>query len=290
MIPIWRDTYYVVNGDNSPFEYSLELENGETIFRGRAYAAPTEEFIRININKIAQDYLKQSVPPLTAATNIHNISEAEDAVHTFTLRDSGGNALASYEFYYDWSYRTIESESGTTALSEPINGKAVVGMIQLYSYILGGVVYNAFAKQNIAGYTIGNYCTGYALYYLNRNGGWDSFLPLGVCKRFDNYDRKNVTMSYDAMSLDWGKKTYNNQITPSWEINTGWLNDTESDNLARNLLGSNQVFVHDFNTDAIYPAILTDTQAEYKTFVNNGRKMINHTLRLDASQVQQNIG
>lgn len=291
MTAIWKDTYYIADAEDSPFEYTLELENGTVVFRGRAYAAPAERYIRININKIAQDYLRQSVPPLNQATaGATGSAVAEDGVHVFVLRDADGRVVGTYEFYYDWSYVDREEEYGVIALSEPINGKAVEGMVQLYSYILDGRLYNTYSKRNITGYQIGNYCTDYAIYYCNRNGGWDSYLPLGVCKRFDNYDRKNITMAYDAGSLGWGKKTYNNQITPSWEINTGWVNDSESDNLARNLLGSNQVFLHDLNTDTIYPVVLTDTQVQFKTFVNNNRKMINHTIRMEASQIQQNIG
>lgn len=289
MTPIWKDTYYTTSADNSPLEYTLELSNGQVVFRGRAYAAPTENTIRININKIAQDYIRQSVPNLSAATSGTNTQVASEGVRSFILRSSGGSILGMYEFFLDWSYEDKSEEGGSIRLSDPINGKAVEGMVQLYSYIIGGTMYNAFATRNVYGYTIGDYCADYAIYYLNRSGGWDSYLPLGRSKQFEHYDRKNITMAYDAMSLDWGKKTYNNQISLSWEINTGWVNDTESKNMVKNLFGSNQVFLHDLSSGVIYPVIITDTEAEVKTFVNNNRKMISHTIRLESSQVQQNI-
>lgn len=134
-----------------------------------------------------------------------------------------------------------------------------------------------------------NYCGDWALYYSNRSGGWDSFLIEGNVKKIDNFEKYYINRSYNNTTMEWGKKVYHNEITTNYELHTGWLNDRQSEILAFNLLSSNQVYLHDLVNNKIIPVVITDDTAEYKTFKNNGRKMVNYTINVEASQIQQNI-
>ena len=88
VIPIWKDTYYTVNGDASPFVYSITVGN-ETIFNGKAYVAPNEQEIKIKVNDICKDYLSIELPILPTvgwrntehhlATRTFNINNEERA-------------------------------------------------------------------------------------------------------------------------------------------------------------------------------------------------------------------
>lgn len=240
---------------------------------------------------------------------------------TFLLT-SGGDVRACWNLYYDWSYRDdIPYTSGGyhRVISQPINGHGTCGMYYFTTFILEEVsngqdnfriinngcrVCGGYLRDYVNGpwsivypeiYGGGSgpwhdgYCGHYALYYLNRYGGYDSFLCEGNCKRKDGYKRSVVRTPHDNNNvLDWGKKVYQNEITPAWELNSGFLGDAESERLAFNLLSSNEIYVHDLDRDEIYPAIITDTQTDYKHH-NRGQGMTNYTINLEASQTQLNL-
>lgn len=309
--------------------YTYVIDNGREIFKGKAWVAPTSPTIDININQIAQDYLSQTIVPFSTIDAVvdergqHSISEVEVAScrKTFVLI-SGKEVKACWNLYYDWSYRSdIPYDTGGhhRVISQPINGHGTCGMYYFTTYIMEDVTstWDAFRVINNAcrvcgeylvdyvngPYTVlypeiyppytgpwfDGYCGHYALYYLNRYGGYDSFLCEGNCKRKDGYKRSVVRTPHDNNNvLDWGKKVYQNEITPAWELNSGFLGDAESERLAFNLLSSNEIYVHDLDRDEIYPAIITDTQTDYKHHYR-GQGMTNYTINLEASQTQLNL-
>lgn len=301
VIPIWKDTYYTVNGDASPFVYSITVGN-ETIFNGKAYVAPNEQEIRIKVNDICKDYLEMSLPVLT---NNSYYTDHLRGTRTFNLNSEGGNVLSSYTFTIDWSYEhdIYNSLYGLQYTSKPINLHTNGSM-----YILGTALFRIegssrvmFPKTECSIYpssvNVGpnnlkysdGYCGNYALYYLNSYGGWDSFLIEGNVKRTDEYNRLAISTPFNNNTYEWGKRNYNNQIAPKFEITTGYLTDTESEILAQNLLRSNQVYLHDISRGKIWPVILTDAEGQFKTFKGNGRKFITYTINATASQAEQNI-
>lgn len=290
MIPIWQDTFYYVPASASPFTYSLEI-SGTTIFNGKAWVAPDEAQIRINVNRVVQDYLSMDFPasPTTGITAYDH----EDAVKTVSILDENNNTLSSWTFVFDWSYDTLSFDNnGLAVLSDPVNGHSTIGMwhYKTFASETSGVVYT---QKSLSPAGLGydnNYCGEYALYYCNRNGGWDSLLIEGDVRREDDFDRHSISTVYNNNSImDWGKRNYNNQISPTWEVNTGWLTDSQSLNLARNLLSSNSVYFHDLDKGKVIPVILTDAKAIYKTH-RNQKRMVNHTISITASQSEQIIG
>lgn len=129
-----------------------------------------------------------------------------------------------------------------------------------------------------------NYCGDVALYYINAAGGWDAFLITGKVLRTDKYTQGDYYKSFDNSTIEFGKTRWLNEIRPSWELHTGWLTDEQAERLVRNLLPSTQVYLHDLNEDKYYPVNITDTQAEYKTYANQGNKLVAYTIKVEGSQ------
>ena len=128
-------------------------------------------------------------------------------------------------------------------------------------------------------------CDGeYGMYYLNSTGGMDAFLYQGKCKRTDNYAQYEYYRDYDTGTIDPGRNRYVTEITPSWELHTGWLTEDQAANMVLNLFPSTQVYIHDLAEGRIMPVVITDTKAEYKTRRNNGKQLIQYTVNCKAAQ------
>lgn len=306
--PIWKDTYFTVSqtaSNEGVYVYSISTDEkiGErvdgsaiteevTIFNGKAWRAPKENIISFNINRICQDWLNTSID-LNKEVQTH-----ENAYRTFYLKNENGVLVETYEFLLDWSYKEKDF-SEDIPMWEPVNGHYAVNMLCMRTYwdstskkvttkvhpdhsvVLDFDDNEIYDKEG---------CGEYALYYLNRHGGWDSFLIEGTVKKTDNFEKYFINRAYNNTSKEFGKMVYNNQITTTYEASTGWLSDAQSERMAFNLFSSNKVYLHHISTGEIIPAVITDTKAEYKTFKNNGKKMVNHKLTIEASHTQQNIG
>lgn len=301
-IPIWKDTFLEVSENYSPFSYSIECD-GETIFNGKAWVAPDEPVIRIAVNRIVQDHLSIAFPSLSGVgpTGIYTFANSK-AIRTFRVYDENHDLFASYDFRLDWSY-TEKDTAHDYNIIDAINGHGAAGMyffggsiqngntvtevskrpeeVQIYHY--GAPTYQADTYE-------GGWCGDGALYYLNRYGIWCSFLVEGNILRRDQYNRYSITRSYDNNTINRGRTVYNNLITPTWELHTSYLKDEESRRLAFHLLSSNQVYFHDLKADIIYPVVINDAQAEYKTVKNQGKRMVSHTITVTAAQSQHNLG
>lgn len=269
-LPIWKETSYKVPYSASPFSYTIVMGTGDTaqtVFNGKAWAAPQEETIDININKVAMNYLDVDLPDLNTisatTTHIH-----PDAYHTFFLKNSSSETLGTYDMYWDWSY------DDNRVLSNPINGHMAGNMFSLKT------VYNSNLETTIsrsaqAGYTTG-YCGNYALYYLNKFGGWDAYLIEGKVIKSESYERYSIENHKGIKSI------YDNEILTKWEVNTGWLNDRQSELVFNHLLSSDKIFLHDLINDKVYEVINTETQGEYKTYKNE-KGLISYQFNLESA-------
>lgn len=305
--PIWATTSYQAPSSASPMNYSISLD-GDIIFNGKAWARPVSSIstasatMEINLNTICQDYLSSELPDLRnvkgTATYVH-----PHAVHRFILMNEDKNTvLGRYDFVLDWSYTFSNYTTGSVRMSHPINGRWVPGMLTFDTmYTVRdnpsagepdiSAVTTTISPQVQTGYTEVDVChADFALYYLNRYGGWDSFLIEGNVTAKDAYTRYNIISPYDNTTLQFGKRTYNNQIQPSWELHTGWLKDDESERLAFNLLPSNMMYLHNLKEDTIIPVTVDDSSVDYRTFRNQGRKLFTYTINISASQTQANLG
>lgn len=270
MIPIWKDTVYSVSYTQSPFTYSIEMGTGSaaiTVFNGKAWAAPEEPTIDININKVCRNYLDVDLPDLNTITTSTTYTHP-NAVKTFVLKRNG-TSLASYDFVWDWSY------DENRILSKPINGKGTSNMFYLKSEVYNNTIRTNISLTPTTGYNSG-YCGEYAVYYLNTDGGWDSFLIEGKVAKTEEYNKYSIENHKGIRSI------YDNEITTRWEIHTGWLNDSQSKTLFENLLPSNNIFLHDLVNDIVYKVVNTEAQGEHKTY-RNEKNLISYQFNLESA-------
>lgn len=289
LIPIWKDTYYTETiADGGSIEYSIEAKISdetitETIFNGKAWANPNTNVVKININNLVKDYLNFELPDLNSVTALLTVPHP-NAIKTFYFIRNGVE-VAQYKFIKDWSYKAHNSN----ILSTPINGKCVDGQLFFKTDIINDTVKTSIQRSPNALYS-NILCDGrYVLYYLNRYGGMDSFVLEGKCVKTDNYTPYYITSTYDNNTTEFGKKIYHNDITSTYNLITGWLKDSESENLAFNLLSSNLVYLHDIKEDKIMPVVITNTSVDYKTFRNQNNKLYNYTISVECSQKEHRL-
>lgn len=273
--PIWKDTTY--SSSTTPLKYIISVDDTQ-IFNGIAYARPNVGHVVFNINKICQNWLSSSLPDIRTFTGT---TTHLDAYKTFTLTDYSGNTLETYKFLYDWSYDDYFTGQ-TCNLNKPINGKYANGQKVFNTNFSGDLVTTTVSVNG------GSICGEYAIYYLNRYGGWDSFLIEGNVVKKDEYEKYYTNKSFNNTTLDFERKVYNNQITTSFELNTGWLTDEQSNTLAFNLIPSNTAYLHNLATGELRPVVITNAETEYKKFIN-GKKLNRYKITVQNSQSTQNI-
>ena len=265
--PIWKDTYYTTS--TSPIDYYITVD-GLEIFRGRGVIRPDADNVKINVARICENYLSTDIPSFTGSSVSH-----PNAIRTFTLKSTGGTTLETYKFLNCWD-RNVNYTGGSLTLSYSHTG-AITGQKGLSTSTNGTNVTTTISTLT------GTLCGTHALYYLNRAGGWCSLPITGKVVKKDTYDRHFIDQSYDNNTIEYQKRPYRNNISSTYEMHTGWVSEEEGNLIAYNLLSTNNLYIHDICNNNIFPAYITDTNVEYKTF-KNGRKLINYTINAQTSQ------
>ena len=279
--PIWQDVYYTAS--TTMLEYAISIQERGTIYRGRAYMRPGANGISINISKICQDYIKDSFRDVDFRTLQSAYTHLDSYVEFNLINVATGNIINTYGFVYDWSYENWNGSNRT--VSNPINGHYAPGMYNFTTNLQTSPTTGKLALVTLVSErNSGNACGEIALYYKNRKGGWDAFLVEGTVTKKDEYTKYTYNRSFNNNTLEFENGTYHSQIITSYVLNTGWLNDQESDNLAFNLLSSNEVYLHNLCTDKVYPVVIKDNTATYKTYKNNSRKLVNYQINVEESQ------
>ena len=158
----------------------------------------------------------------------------------------------------------------------------------------GTAVFDLSAWDNVASVTInGNTwevvtdCREWVVYYVNAYGGWDSLLIEGNTIEKDSLKRYTREMEYDNRSVqNRGTQNYVNEITKSYTLHTSWMSDAESLRM-HHLLNSPEVYLFNINTGDMIPVVLNNTTTEFKTYKNNGGRLVNYTI--DATLAQDRI-
>lgn len=279
MIAITNDTGYTFTVDK--LDYTI-VQSGETLFSGKAYKFPGTDSGTVTVNKVCQNYLYADIPDLSTisgtTTYVHN-----GMTGTFSLVNDSGTTIGTYEFINDWNYDSL-NYSMNQNLNIPINGHYGVNMFRFSTN------YNKTTKKvstTISRANSSGFCGDYELIYTNRRNGWDSFLIEGRVVERDNFKQFDYERSvkFSERSAKGEMVRYRNLITKDFELNTGWLSDSESKTLARHLLSSNNVFLHNLDTDEIMPCIITDTNAEYKTF--NNKSLVSYEINVRCGNRQE---
>ena len=294
-VPIWKDTVYVEKSNNW-IEYHLDDANNNVLYAGKAYPYPSNNTVEILVNDIASNFLK----PMDWPTN-DGFNESEDYSKLLLLKTST-NIIRTYIFNNDWSYKEDPLYTNSPcSIVDPRQlfivsgdsrykityGDNTIQFTNLYTYRLDlsnitipcGSKISVY-KDNviIKEYTVAN-GKDYVLYYTNSVGGWDFITVKGNSTRKDNvtsslYERRPI-----RPSKEFGSIKYLNTITPSWSLNTGYINGNISE-----LVSSLNVYLYDLNTKDLIPVNVTTTSAEYLNYTNNGKHFTNYTVEVEASQ------
>ena len=158
----------------------------------------------------------------------------------------------------------------------------------------GTAVFDLSAWENVASVTINGKtwevvtdCKEWVVYYVNAYGGWDSLLIEGNTIETDSLKRHTREMEYDNRSIqNRGTQNYVNEITKSFTLHTSWMSDAESLRM-HHLLNSTEVYLFNINTGEMIPVTLNNTTTEFKTYKNNGGRLVNYTI--DATLAQERI-
>lgn len=133
-------------------------------------------------------------------------------------------------------------------------------------------------------YVLVDTCARYALYYVNAYGGWDTLVMDGTDMERDELTRHEASRVYDNTDRqNRGTVNYVNEVQKSWTLHTGYLTDEQSGRM-HHLLNSVQVYLYDMEEDAFLPVVLTGTSTEYKTYRNQGRKLVSYEIQARLAQ------
>lgn len=298
IIPIWKEFVNSVSSE-SFIEYHINLD-GDIIYAGKAYKYPDSSNIEWSINDTVSNYLGNGIRFSTGIQEIPNYSK------DFFMRTNEGDKFIE-TYYNSWAYKDTDYW-----LSDPIDYRVDQRQWLPVSFIstnydmitVGGRTYAAFKPND--GWTVmtrlnnlvvdcdagiqavsedGSRLTyrfaqgDYVLYYSNAYGGWDSLLCNGTSKKTDNIEHMNYRKKSRNQS-DFSKVNYQNNITPTWSLKTGITIDGSK---MFHLLESTMVYLHNLETNEIIPVVITNSQCEYLTYTNNGKKPYFYNITVEES-------
>ena len=277
MTPIYKDEVYSFSGDT--LAYSL-VDGDNVFYMGKAYKFPGSDSGKINISRIAENYLYNDLPDLSVITS-STLYEHSGMTKTFGLYE-GDTLLQTYSFVNDWSYDGLEY-SGDTIMSSPVDGKVAPGMFRMTTTYSNNAV-----KTRIVPVVSSSDCGEWAIYYSNRKGGWDYYLLQGKVQESDDYERNTYErrVNYNERSFLHSTVEYRNRVSRGWSLNTGWLRDEEASNLATNLFPSNMVYLQNLLSGEIIPVVISDTSVEHKSF-SITRKLISYEIKVKAANTEK---
>lgn len=278
--PIWKDTYYTAA--TSTLVYSITL-NGQTIFNGKAYRLPNENVLKLNINKICQDYLGQDVDSLFGSSSSQT---NHTACLDFVLKNSSNTTLETYRFLYCWDYDYNWNNNAVT-LSESINGHYTSGQWKLATSVSTGNSSNinvvTTSRNNSTLYTK-EVCADYILHFVGARGGWMSFAFEGKCVKTDAITHHYFNKAFNNTTREFEQGKYISEITPSYKLTTSFLTEAESLKFAKNVISTPKAYLQILSEGKIIPVIITNNSAEYK--IEDGQNLISYEVTAKESQTK----
>lgn len=269
--PIWKDTYYRYTGE---YLIRVDSESGETIFNGKSYSTPDGETARINVSDICADYLSAELGDMPQdGINLYdfNLPNKKRVFYLYKkIKIEGVETEVlgeTYTFTYDWSYG---QQSG-----DIINRHAYGQIFFINS--------DNYVSMDVYGVDSTTTCGKYVLCYLATDGNWRSMVMEGEFKIYDDFNSYETKSSYNNTNTSFSRKKYINQITRKYELNTGWLNDEQSEMFAATLVPSASVYLQDIEKNTIIPVVIVENDVEHKRYINE-KKLISYRIVVEESQ------
>lgn len=322
IIPVWRDTLHTFPSAGGVYTFYQIVDGANVLFSGRAYPYPSEAEANIFINRIARDFVTAEIafdtgvytydqPNWKKVLGVKNT--ANNVITAYTLcadysyeymrsgvqsisrpfsnivdpRQILFSSVANYSTYpytYDIELAHTQDGSTTTEASMPISGAITFAwpVDDMGRLAKDGDTITIGGDALLQTYKVKNTCCRYCLYYRNAFGGFDSLLIMGNSMRTDAYAKTDIVRDANNITLEFGRKTIINEITPKWKLYTDYLTD-EQWQLTHHLLGSPQVYLHDLEERTITPVVITANTAEYRSYANQGKKKSYLTIECEAS-------
>jgi len=229
------------------------IKNGSTvIYNGVAYARP-DGSCNVRLNDFAAPLLSQSLPNLSGTTSSYNGS--------VTLSIYAGSTLvATHTFFYDWSYE-----------SQPSPRHAFIN--SLLDSRMPQIVTNSNTQNTVTAAGAGvNTGAKFALYYVNKYGGWDWLVCNDIPTRAESIERESFLSERTEIP-------YAGKVTRSWVLHTGLLTDAGAKNITH-LLASPLVYLYDLATTNVVRVNVKDSSFNELNYRNNSNKAAQYTINV----------
>lgn len=132
-------------------------------------------------------------------------------------------------------------------------------------------------------FEVKNTCYPYAVYYLNKKGGYESMLFNRTMLQTDNLKFNTITNKVANTSTDFSKRIYHETITERFNLHSEFLTDEQAEKMTE-MFGSPQIWLHDLEKDKVIPCIVSDTNVKYLNWANNKKKKVRFDITLENSQ------
>lgn len=311
--PIWKDIYVDLPYEHNHFRL-VNISSGFVMYEGMIYGIITSQ---VGITDVLRDYMTTVSDPF-----VNTFTSTQYLLVDMQTSQDGVNWQSSYTFrlYYNYSY---DEERKVYLEAQPIDyfdpRQYLLFTFQSYDNIKENIdITKKFGTtssqtQRISSYNeqktytskaASNYSikiktskeekifkdrctnTNYAVYYINRYGGWSWMLFQGKNLKTDKTKQSTYMMDFDNnVGTEFNTKVYQNDITETWQLTSDYLTDKQSE-LLKHLYSSPLVYLHDLKEDKVM-SVLVDTKSfDYKTYRNQGRKMFTHTIKVNSSQTK----
>lgn len=311
--PIWKDIYVDLPYEHNHFRL-VNISSGFIMYEGMIYGIITSQ---VGITDVLRDYMTTVSDPF-----VNTFTSTQYLLVDMQTSQDGVNWQSSYTFrlYYNYSY---DEERKVYLEAQPIDyfdpRQYLLFTFQSYDNIKENIeITKKFGTtssqtQSISSYNeqktytskaASNYSikiktsneemifkdrctnTNYAVYYINRYGGWSWMLFQGKNLKTDKTKQSTYMMDFDNnVGTEFNTKVYQNDITETWQLTSDYLTDKQSE-LLKHLYSSPLVYLHDLKEDKVM-SVLVDTKSfDYKTYRNQGRKMFTHTIKVNSSQTK----
>ena len=311
--PIWKDIYVDLPYEHNYFRL-VNISSGFVMYEGMIYGIITSQ---VGITDVLRDYMTTVSDPF-----VNTFTSTQTLLVDMQTSSDGVNWQSSYTFrlYYNYSY---DEERKVYLEAQPIDyfdpRQYLLFTFQSYDNIKENIeITKKFGTTSSQTQTISSYneqktytskaasnysikiktskeekifkdrCTNtnYAVYYINRYGGWSWMLFQGKNLKTDKTKQSTYKMDFDNnVGTEFNTKVYQNDITETWQLTSDYLTDKQSE-LLKHLYSSPLVYLHDLKEDKVM-SVLVDTKSfDYKTYRNQGRKMFTHTIKVNSSQTK----
>ena len=311
--PIWKDIYVDLPEEHNYFRL-VNISSGFIMYEGMIYGFITSQ---VGVTDVLRDYMTTVSDPF-----VNTFTSSQYLLVDMQTSSDGSNWQSTYTFrlYYNYSY---DEEQKVYLEAQPIDyfdaRQYLLFTFQSYDNVQENVEItrtfgtSAPQTQAISSYNeqktyvsraTSNYSikiktskeerifkdrctnTNYAVYYINRYGGWSWMLFQGKNLKTDKTQQSTYKMDFDNnVGTEFNTKVYQNDVTETWQLTSDYLSDKQSE-LLKHLYSSPLVYLHDLEANKVM-SVLVDTKSfDYKTYRNQGRKMFTHTIKVNGSQTK----